>query len=122
MIWLTDGQVYDVERGAFRRADIAIDGARIAELVDRANIRIQIWERGAGHTLASGSSASAAACAAHRLGQCDARVRVHMPGGVLEIEIEPDFAVAQTGPVAQVARGALSPEALADGLPWPSAR
>ena len=36
MIWLTDGQVYDVERGAFRRADIAIDGARIAELVDRA--------------------------------------------------------------------------------------
>lgn len=95
---------------------------QLLELVDRANIRIQIWERGAGHTLASGSSASAAACAAHRLGQCDARVRVHMPGGVLEIEIEPDFAVAQTGPVAQVARGALSPEALADGLPWPSAR
>jgi imidazolonepropionase-like amidohydrolase len=34
MLWLRGGQVYDVEAGSFRRADIAIDGARIAEIVD----------------------------------------------------------------------------------------
>jgi diaminopimelate epimerase len=93
---------------------------QLLEILDRSNIRIQIWERGAGHTLASGSSASASACAARRLGLCDAHVRVHMPGGVLEVEIEPDYAVTQTGPATLVARGVLSAEALTDGAPWPA--
>jgi diaminopimelate epimerase len=85
---------------------------QLLEVLDRNNIRIQIWERGAGHTLASGSSASAAACAAKRIGACDGAVRVHMPGGVLEVEIDEDFAVTQTGPVTKVAEGVLSPEGL----------
>lgn len=88
---------------------------QLLEVLDRANIRIQIWERGAGHTLASGSSASASACAARRLGLCEARVRVHMPGGVLEVEVEVDYQVTQTGPVTRVAHGVISPEALGDG-------
>ena len=95
---------------------------QLLEVIDRANIRIQIWERGAGHTLASGSSASASACAARRLGLCDANVRVHMPGGVLEVEIEPDYHVTQTGPATKVADGVLSAEALVDGSPWPAPR
>ena len=93
---------------------------QLLEIIDRGNIRIQIWERGAGHTLASGSSASASACAARRLGGCDEQVRVHMPGGVLEVEIEPDYQVTQTGPATRVAHGVLSAEALADDAPWPT--
>lgn len=91
---------------------------QLLEPIDRSNIRIQIWERGAGHTLASGSSASAAACAARRLGLCDERVSVHMPGGVLVVEIEPDYHVTQTGPVTLVARGTLSAESLGEGAAW----
>ncbi|HTV19702.1 MAG TPA: diaminopimelate epimerase [Polyangiaceae bacterium] len=95
---------------------------QLLEVIDRGNIRIQIWERGAGHTLASGSSASASACAARRLGLCDEHVRVHMPGGVLEVEIEPDYHVTQTGPATKIADGVVSAEALVDGAPWPSPR
>jgi diaminopimelate epimerase len=91
---------------------------QLCAVLDRENIRIQIWERGAGYTRASGSSASAAACAAKRLGWCDGRVRVHMPGGILEVEIDEDYAVTQTGPATRVAEGQLSAEGLVDGAPW----
>ncbi len=80
------------------------------QVLDRTNLRIEIWERGAGHTLASGSSASAASAVARRLGLVDAHVTVHMPGGELEVEISPDYAVRQTGPVARVAEGVMHPE------------
>jgi diaminopimelate epimerase len=91
---------------------------QLCRVIDRSNIEIRIWERGAGYTLASGSSASAAACAAKRLGHCDGHVQVHMPGGVLEVEIGEGYAVTQTGPVTKVAEGVLSPEGLVDGTPW----
>jgi diaminopimelate epimerase len=91
---------------------------QLLEIINRATIRIQIWERGAGYTLASGSSASAAAAAARRLGHCDEHVSVHMPGGVLEVEIADDYAVTQTGPATKVAEGVLSPESLTDGAAW----
>jgi len=80
------------------------------QILDRGNIRIEIWERGAGYTLASGSSSSAAAAVARRLGLVDSRVTVHMPGGTLKIEIAEDFAITMTGPVTKVAEGALSSE------------
>ena len=57
------------------------------QVLDRNNIRIEIWERGAGYTLASGSSSSAAAAVAHRLDLVDRHVSVHMPGGTIGIEI-----------------------------------
>jgi diaminopimelate epimerase len=91
---------------------------QLLEVLDAHNIRIQIWERGAGYTLASGSSASAAACAARRLGACDSNVAVHMPGGVLDVEIGADYDVTQTGPAARVAEGTISAEGLADGAAW----
>ncbi|MEX2045009.1 MAG: diaminopimelate epimerase, partial [Opitutus sp.] len=72
---------------------------------DRANIQIEIWERGAGYTLASGSSSSAAAAVAHRLGLVDRNVTVHMPGGQIGIEIAADFAIRMTGTVNRVAEG-----------------
>lgn len=80
------------------------------EVRDRRNIQIEIWERGAGYTLASGSSSSAAAAVARRLGLCDASVTVHMPGGRLAIEIGHDFSVRMTGPVTKVAEGTISDE------------
>jgi diaminopimelate epimerase len=87
---------------------------QFVEVLDRKNIRIEIWERGAGYTLASGSSSCAAAAVARRLGLCDAAVTVHMPGGRLAIEIEEDFRVRMTGPVAKVFEGVLAHDALAD--------
>jgi diaminopimelate epimerase len=83
------------------------------QVLDRANIRIEIWERGAGNTLASGSSASAASAVAHRLGLVDRQVTVHMPGGELKVEIGPDYAIRQTGPVIKVAEGMMHPELFA---------
>lgn len=79
---------------------------------DRSNIEILIWERGAGYTLASGSSSSAAAAVAHRLGLVDRSVTVHMPGGTIAIEIGDNYAITMTGPVTKVAQGTMSPEML----------
>jgi diaminopimelate epimerase len=79
-------------------------------VLDRNNIQIEIWERGAGYTLASGSSSSAAAAVAHKLGLCDEHITVHMPGGILEIEIGADYAITLTGPVTRVAAGELFAE------------
>ena len=82
------------------------------EVLDRKNIRLEIWERGAGYTLASGSSSSAAAAVARKLGLVEDRVTVHMPGGELSIEMDADFFIRMTGPVTRVAEGKMSLEAL----------
>ncbi len=57
----------------------------------RDRMRIEIWERGAGYTLASGSSACAAAAASVRLGLCQGDVTAAMPGGAIEIGVGEDF-------------------------------
>jgi diaminopimelate epimerase len=80
------------------------------KVLDRANLQIEIWERGAGYTLASGSSSSAAAAVAHKLGLCDRSLTVHMPGGKLGIEIGADFSIVMTGSVTKVAEGVLASE------------
>jgi diaminopimelate epimerase len=82
-------------------------------VLDRANIQIEIWERGAGYTLASGSSSSASAAVAHRLGLVDRSVTVHMPGGKIGIEIGEGFAIMMTGTVNKVAEGTMHPELFA---------
>jgi len=80
------------------------------QVIDRKNIRIEIWERGAGYTLASGTSSSASAAVAHRLGLVDKDITVHMPGGHIGIEISGDFAIRMTGTVNQVAIGEMQSE------------
>lgn len=72
-------------------------------------LSILIWERGAGETQASGSSSCAAASAAVRLGLVASPVAVRMPGGTLTIHVAEDFNLTMKGPVAEVARGSLSP-------------
>jgi diaminopimelate epimerase len=80
------------------------------KILDRRRIQIEIWERGAGYTLASGSSSCAAAAVAHRLGLCDAEIAVQMPGGVIHVRIAEDYQMTMTGPVTKVAVGQISPE------------
>lgn len=84
----------------------------LLEILDRNNIKIEVYERGAGYTLASGSSSCAAACVAHRLGLADSRMTVHMPGGSLDIEIDDRENVYMTGPVASIGDIILSGEFL----------
>jgi diaminopimelate epimerase len=91
---------------------------QLLRALDRRNLEIQIWERGAGHTLASGSSASASACAAKRLGLCEGNVTVHMPGGQLQVEIDDTYRVTQTGPVTHIADGEIALESWQDDAPW----
>jgi len=85
---------------------------QLLQILDRNNIRLEIWERGAGYTLASGSSSSAAAAVARKMGACDADITVHMPGGKLRIHIADDYAITMTGPATRVGEYRLDAEAL----------
>ena len=77
------------------------------QVLDRSNVRIEIWERGAGYTLASGTSSSAAAAVAHRLGMVDSQVAVHMPGGIIDVTISPDWSITIAGDVTRVCQATL---------------
>ena len=98
---------------------------QFANVTGRGRLSILIWERGAGYTLASGSSSCAAACAAVKNGYCDpGPVAVTMPGGDLVIEVRPDWSIRLQGPVEEVCAGAFSPDllaALTSGSPIPAA-
>jgi diaminopimelate epimerase len=82
------------------------------KVIDRANIRIEIWERGAGYTLASGSSSTAAAAVACKLKLCENDMTVSMPGGELSLSFTDDFFATMIGPVAAVYEGDLKKEFL----------
>ena len=77
---------------------------QLCEVVDRKRVRIEIWERGAGYTLASGTSASAVAAACMRRGLVDDDVMVEMPGGDLALRREPGGNLVQSGPARRVYR------------------
>ncbi len=77
---------------------------QLCEVVDRARVRAEIWERGAGYTLASGTSATAVAAACMRRGLVDDRVTVQMPGGDLALRREPNGSLVQSGPARRVYR------------------
>jgi diaminopimelate epimerase len=83
---------------------------QLLKVIDRQNIKIEIWERGTGYTLASGSSSCAAASAAYKLGLADKNVYVRMPGGTLKIEIDEKNHVYLIGPVSSIAEGNFSKE------------
>ena len=87
------------------------------KVLDRANIQIEIWERGAGYTLASGSSSSACAAVAHKLGLVDKNISVHCPGGIIKIEIRDGFDILMTGSVTRVSEGVISPEIFSVKVP-----
>jgi diaminopimelate epimerase len=80
---------------------------QLFEALDRSHVRVEIWERGAGYTLASGTSASAVAAACMRAGLVDDHVTVQMPGGDLAIRRQSGGNLVQSGPAQRVYRATL---------------
>ena len=80
---------------------------------DRGHIRAIVWERGAGVTLASGSSACAVAAACQRRGLADADVLVEMPGGALRVRRDERDQLWLTGAVEEICQGTFSADLLA---------
>ncbi len=83
---------------------------QFAKVINRKLVEIRIWERGAGYTLASGSSSSAVACAMIKKGLTERNLIIQMPGGILKIEVDEDWSIHMTGEVREVAYGRLSNE------------
>lgn len=78
---------------------------QFVNVLDSNNIRIEIWERGAGYTTASGTSSIAAAATVRKLGKCGDEITVHMPGGTLLVRLTNDFEATLTGPVTFMRAG-----------------
>ena len=70
-----------------------------AEIRDKNNIKLAVWERGAGITRACGTAACAAAYSAMKLGLASNNLNISLPGGILEINIDPEGNIHKTGPV-----------------------
>jgi diaminopimelate epimerase len=83
-----------------------------ASLISPDTLRLRVWERGTGITLACGSGACATAVAAHLRGLTGRRVALELDGGMLEVDWRED-GVWLTGPVARVFDGVLSPDTIA---------
>lgn len=86
--------------------EIAVPGrtnVQFAEVQDEHHVRVWIWERGAGHTLSSGSSACAVAAAGVHSGRLVSPVMVQMEGGDLHIEVSGDGRLTMKGPVERIA-------------------
>ncbi len=83
-----------------------------AQVLDTSTIRLRVWERGAGLTLACGSGACAALVNAHRRGITNRSAQVIVDGGALWIEWRDDGHVLMTGPVATSFTGEIELEAL----------
>lgn len=87
---------------------------QFAKVISPTEVEILIWERGAGYTLASGSSSSAVAAMAVKKGYTEKELTLKMPGGKLKLSITDDWQIQMTGEVREIASGYLSGELLAD--------
>jgi diaminopimelate epimerase len=85
---------------------------QFAKVLSPSLVEILIWERGAGFTLASGSSSCAVAAACVRNGLTEGKLTVKMPGGELDIDVRDDWTIRMKGPVEEVCSGAISQDLL----------
>ncbi len=85
---------------------------QFAKVLSPDEVEILIWERGAGYTLASGSSSSAVAAVMVKKGLTNRKLSIKMPGGTLKLEIAEDWQIRMTGEVREIASGYLSAELL----------
>jgi diaminopimelate epimerase len=112
VFFVDDADAVDLpRRGAAMEHDPLFPKATNVEFASRIgadHLRMRVWERGAGITLACGSGACAVAVAAHRRGLTGRRVRLDLDGGTLEIDWRDD-GVWMTGPTAHVFDGMLTP-------------
>ena len=72
------------------------------QILDRHHVRMRVWERGSGITMACGTGACASAAAAIKAGFCDSPLIVRLDGGDLNIELLPDNTARMTGPAVTV--------------------
>ena len=86
---------------------------QFARVVSPSEVEVIIWERGAGWTLASGSSSCAVASVMVKKGLTERNLNIKMPGGVLHIEIDEGWNLKMTGEVKEIVTGFLSNELLA---------
>lgn len=87
---------------------------QFAKVISRSEVEVLIWERGAGFTLASGSSSCAVASVLKKRNLVDGKVKIKMLGGELIIEIDDEWNVKMTGEVRQIAEGVLNDELIED--------
>ncbi|WP_029521362.1 diaminopimelate epimerase [Persephonella sp. IF05-L8] len=83
---------------------------QFAKVISPDLVEIRIWERGAGYTLASGSSSCAVASVMVKRGLTDRNLTIKMPGGELKISIDENWNIRMTGEVQEICSGVLSPE------------
>jgi diaminopimelate epimerase len=115
------GNPHAVVRGDARREELLRLGPQLERhprFPERTNVQlvrvdgaheltVLVWERGAGETSASGSSAVAAAAAAVTNGWCESPVTVRMPGGELHVELDDDNRATLVGPAEEICVGEL---------------
>ena len=90
---------------------------QLVKVIDRNNIQVEIWERGAGYTMASGTSSAAAAGVCFGQGYCERDITVHMPGGDLGVYVNDNFEIRQRGEVHKtIEDGILSKELMRELL------
>lgn len=87
---------------------------QFAKVLSPNDARMLIWERGAGYTLASGSSSCGASSVLVKRGLVKGDLTMHMQGGKLKIQIDGDWNIRMTGEVREIARGVLSAEVIED--------
>jgi diaminopimelate epimerase len=88
---------------------------QFAKVMARDRVAIMIWERGAGWTLASGTSSCGVVSACVKNGLTDGRVTVQCPGGELTVAVAANWDLTLTGPVSEIGRGTLSAD-LVEGV------
>ena len=102
------GKVLEIDKAFPKKANI-----EFAQIIDRQNINMRVWERGAGETLACGTGACATAVACNLNGLTDRKVNIELLGGTLNIEWnETDNHVYMTGSAVTVFDGELYEEAI----------
>ncbi len=113
--------VQELDEGYTRKLGPIIENHRLfpkrtnvqfAKVISKERVDILIWERGAGYTLASGSSSCAVAAACVKSGFTDRHITVSMPGGELQIEIREDWSLRMRGHVEEVSHGTISKDIL----------
>jgi diaminopimelate epimerase len=85
---------------------------QFAVVDNRKEVSIRIWERGAGYTLASGSSSCAVAAVCVKTGKTDRDLTLHMPGGDLSLTVSEKFDLTMRGPVEEICLGSVTGELL----------
>ncbi len=85
---------------------------QFAVVNNRKEVSIRIWERGAGYTLASGSSSCAVAAVCVKTGKTDRELTLHMPGGDLALKVNDNFDLTMRGPVEEICLGTVTGELL----------